>query len=119
MAKRGIFWLIDDNSENVLIAKIFEEGATLGISKSGDNYNHRLMWDHVKPRGCNKAFDYYPRGRVEMNSKGIPLIYMSHHIGDDVLNLIKEEFELGEKLKVHYDGSEHYKCHRDWENDDA
>ena len=88
----------------------------MGVSKSGDNYNHRLLWDYVKPKGCGKTFDYYPRGRVEINRKGVPIVFMSSYIGEEILEQIKAAFELGENLKIHYDGSEHYKCHWDWED---
>ena len=50
--KRGIFWVI----ENKVFAFVFEEGATVGVAKSGNNYNHRLLWDSVKPPKCNKPY---------------------------------------------------------------
>lgn len=63
---RGVFWLIDGK----IFAVPYDADASFGISKSGDNYNHRLLWDYVKPKGCNKPYDYYPRGRVEQSNKG-------------------------------------------------
>ena len=54
----GVFWLIDDE----ILAIPYNEGAFVGIAKSGNNYNHRLLWEFVKPKHCNKPFDYYPRG---------------------------------------------------------
>ena len=77
------------------------------------NYNHRLLWDHVKPKKCNKAFDYYPRGRVELSNKGKPVIYMSTNIGMEFIPKIMELFEINEEPKIHYDGSEHYKSYCD------
>ena len=109
-AKRGVFWLIDDGE---LLACTYEENSVFGVSKSGNNYNHRLLWDHVKPLGCNKPYNYYPRGRVEISNKGKPIVYMNCNIGEDSLKLIMEAFELEEIPKVHYDGSEHYKCFQD------
>ncbi len=53
--RRGVFWVIDGE----LLAVPYEDNSTIGIAKSGDNYNHRLLWDYVKPRKCNKPFDYY------------------------------------------------------------
>ncbi len=111
--KRGVFWMIEPD---VLVTCTFEEGETIGLSKSGKNYNHKLLWDHVKPRGCNKPFDYYPRGRVEMTNKGKTIVYMNRNIGEETLELIMKAFELNGVPKVHYDGSEHYKCHLDRED---
>ncbi len=110
--KRGVFWLID---EGELLAFPYEEGDIIGVSKSGDNYNHKLLWEHVKPRGCNKPFDYYPRGRVEISNKGKPIVYMNHNIGGNAIELIMAAFELQEAPIIHYDGSEHYKCYLDRE----
>ncbi len=107
--KRGVFWLIDGE----LLTVPFDENATFGIAKSGDNYNHRLLWDHVKPKKCNKAFDYYPRGRVELSNKGKPVIYMSTNIGMEFIPKKMELFEINEEPKIHYDGSEHYKSYCD------
>lgn len=48
MSKRGVFWVMDDDIlGKVLIAEVFREDATVGISKSGNNYNHRLLWDYI------------------------------------------------------------------------
>ena len=107
---KGVFWLLEDGE---LLAFPFEEGEVVGLSKSGDNYNHKLLWEHVKPRGCNKPFDYYPRGRVEISNKGKPIVYMNYHIGEDAIESIMLAFNLKEIPKIHYDGSEHYKCYLD------
>ena len=76
MNKKGVFWIVD----GILLAFPFDETATEGIAKSGDTFNHKLLWEHVKP--CNKPFDYYPRGRVDCNSKGAAIIYMNPNIDD-------------------------------------
>lgn len=107
---KGVFWLLEDGK---LLAFPFEEGEVVGLSKSGDNYNHKLLWEHVKPRGCNKPFDYYPRGRVEISNKGKPIVYMNYNIGEDAIESIMLAFNLKEIPKIHCDGSEHYKCYLD------
>ena len=107
---KGVFWLLEDGE---LLAIPFEDGEVVGVSKSGDNYNHKLLWEHVKPRGCNKPFDYYPRGRVEISNKGKPIVYMNYNIGEDAIKRIMLAFNLEEIPKIHYDGSEHYKCYLD------
>ena len=108
--KKGVFWLIE---EGELLAFTYEEGDIIGVAKSGDTYNHRLLWDHVKPRGCNKPFNYYPRGRVEISNKGKPVVYMNRNIGEDAIELIMKAFNLSDTPQIHYDGSEHYKCYLD------
>lgn len=58
--KRGVFRLI-------------QAAAEYGIAKSGRTYNHKLLWKHVRPAGRRVSFDYYPRGRVEIDFKGRPV----------------------------------------------
>ncbi|WP_026659728.1 hypothetical protein [Butyrivibrio sp. AC2005] len=109
MQKRGVFWVIEDE----LLAIPFDGNVSFGIAKSGSNFNHRLLWDYVKPKGCNRPFDYYPRGRVEINKRGDPVIYMSPQISEAFIQQITECFGLIRNPKIHYDGSLHYKCHLD------
>ena len=106
---RGIFWIVKDE----LLAVPFKDGDIYGLSKSGDNYNHRLKWPDVRPAGCRKPFDYYPRGRVEYTNKGRPKIYMNHHVDERFIKEIMAAFELDEVPLIDIDGSEHYKCHLD------
>lgn len=105
----GVFWIIEDE----LKAYPFEEGAEVGVARTGDTYNHRLLWDHVKPRKCRKPFDYYPRGRVEYDGHGRPVIYMNPNIGEEYIEQIKKAFDLTEDPVIKYDGSDHYRCYLD------
>ena len=105
----GVFWIIEDE----LYAFPFLEGQYVsGIAKSGTTYNHQKLWDEVKPKGCNKNFDYYPRGRVVASSKQ-PIIYMSPHVDSKFIPEIKVQFGLRNEPKIIYDNSEHYKCYLD------
>ena len=105
----GVFWIV----EGELKAYVFECGAEHGVAKSGVTFNHKLLWPHVKPAKCKKDFDYYPRGRVDYNGKGRPVIYMNPNIGNEYVEQIAKAFELTEEPIVKYDGSEHYKCYLD------
>ena len=107
MNKRGVFWIVDDN----LIAYPFDENATEGIAKSGNTFNHKLLWQHIRP--CNKPFDYYPRGRVDYNAKGKAVIYMNPRIEDKYVAEIKTVFGITTEPIIRYDHSEHYKCYLD------
>lgn len=108
---RGIFWVIDDE----LLAFPFVESDPYGygVAKSGNTYNHKKLWPYVKPRKCNKPFDYYPRGRVEFSAKGQPIIYMNPNIDESFIADIRREFGLREEPIVHWDNSIHYRCHLD------
>lgn len=108
-ASRGVFWVIDDT----LFAFPFIEDAEFGVAKSGNTYNHKKLWEYVKPKKCNKPFDYYPRGRVEFTGKGKPIIYMNPNIDESLVPEIKIKFGLRDDPVIHYDGSDHYKCHLD------
>ena len=108
MNKRGVFWIVDDK----LLAFPFDETATLGIAKSGNTFNHKLLWEHIKP--CNKPFDYFPRGRVDYNSKGNAIIYMNPNVEDKYIDEIKTAFGITSQPIIRYDYSEHYKCYLDY-----
>ena len=99
--RRGVFWVIDGE----LLAVPYEDNSTIGIAKSGDNYNHWLLWDYVKPRKCNKPFEYFLRGRVEISNKGKPIVYMNLSIGEEFILEIMKCFDLEEEPRIHYDGS--------------
>ena len=103
--KRGVFW------KGKLLAFPFDESAQEGIAKSGKTYNHKLLWEHIKP--CNKPFDYYPRGRVGYNAKGAAIIYMNPQIEDKYRSEIKAAFRITSDPMIKYDHSEHYKCYLD------
>ena len=68
-----MFWLVNDE----ILAFPFDGKYPEGTAKSGDTYNHRKLWEHIRPKGAEKAFDYYPRGRVETDRKGRAVIYTS------------------------------------------
>ena len=107
MNKRGVFWVVDGE----LVAFPFDETATQGIAKSGKTYNHKLLWEYIKPR--NKPFDYYPRGRVDYNAIGKAIIYMNPNISAEYIDEIKTAFGIDSEPVIRYDHSEHYKCHID------
>ena len=105
---RGVFWIVDDK----LLAFPFDGTATQGIAKSGNTFNHKLLWEHVKP--CNKPFDYYPRGRVDYNSKGAAIIYMNPNVEDKYIDKIITAFGITTQPIIRYDYSEHYMCYLDY-----
>lgn len=106
---RGVFWVMDGK----LLAFPFCEDNQAGIAKSGKTYNHKKLWEVVRPKGCRKPFDYYPRGRVEMSKLGVPILYMSTHVEESIIPAIKAAFNLGRDPVVRYDHSIHYRCHLD------
>lgn len=112
---RGVFWIIDDE----LYSFPFVEDDTIGIAKSGLTYNHKKLWSDIKPKGCNKPYNYYPRGRVDFTNKGKPIIYMNPNIDKSMIPDIKAMFGLRSDPVVRYDNSEHYKCYLDdgWKAD--
>lgn len=108
---RGVFWLIDDR----LLAVPYSDKFQYGVAKSGNTYNHKLVWEYVKPPKCNKTFDYYPRGRVDFTAKGKPVIYMNANIDASHVPQIMDKFGLSEYPTIRIDGSDHYKCYLDKE----
>lgn len=112
---RGVFWIIDDE----LLAFPFMEEFLEGVAKSGNTYNHKKLWNEVKPRGCNKPYNYFPRGRVDISNKGKPIIYINPNIDESFIPDIKREFGLRAEPIIRYDNSQHYKCYLDegWKAD--
>ena len=108
-AKRGVFWLIDEE----LLCFPFIENAEYGVAKSGNTYNHKLLWEHIRPKGCNKPYNYYPRGRVEIDAHGCPVVFMSPQIDAEHIPEIMEAFSLPSEPRVIIDGSRHYRSHQD------
>lgn len=106
---RGVFWVVDGK----LLAFPFREGDRVGLAKSGMTYNHKKLWEAVRPKGCKEPFDYYPRGRVELSKPGVPILYMSPHVEDGLIPEIKAAFGLRRDPLVNYDHSSHYHCHLD------
>ena len=105
---RGVFWIVD----NKLLAFPFINDS-YGVSKSGLTYNHEKLWKELKV-GKNIPYNYYPRGRVDFNGSGKPIIWMNPNIDEDgFISQIKTEFGLRENPKINYDFSDHYKCHLD------
>lgn len=103
---KGVFWII----ENKLFAFPFDGKYTDGIAKSGDTYNHKKLWESVRPKECNKPYNYYPRGRVEVTKQQKVIIYMSPHIPLIFLPEIQKSFGIEDTPKVIFDRSEHYHC---------
>ena len=106
---RGVFWVIDGD----LWAFPFTEEYKGGVADSGATYNHKRLWPNVKPRGCNQPFNYYPRGRVDFNAKGKPIIYLNPNIDESIISEIRTAFGLRSQHILRYDNSEHYKCYLD------
>lgn len=108
-ALKGVFWLIEGN----ILSVPCDEKFPFGVSRSGDTYVHRKIWEYVRPEGCKQAYNYYPRGRVEVKKNGRAVVYMNHNINFKYLTTIIEKFQLPEQPRVIYDHSRHYKCHLD------
>ena len=106
---RGVFWDI----EGELLAFPFSDEYPDGVSKSGLTYNHEKLWPDIKPHKCNKPFNYYPRGRVEISNSGKVIIYMNPNIPESMIPEIKIEFGILDDPDIRYDYSEHYKCYLD------
>lgn len=106
----GVFWVIDGQ---LLAFPYGSVDTDLGVAKSGLTYNHKRLWPDIKPKGCNKSYNYYPRGRVDVNNKGVAIIYLNPNIDDDMISDIKIEFGIRGPFRVVQDYSSHYLCHLD------
>ena len=103
--------------DNEIAAFPFDGNIDVGVAKSGNTYNYRLLWNAILKSRYKKAFDYYPRGRVEINASGMAVIYMNPNISEERIKEICRCFEVATEPIVKYDHSRHYKCHLDWERE--
>lgn len=114
-ATRGVFWVIDGR----LFPFPFKENDQVGVAKSGLTYNHKALWAEI--RKGSTPFNYYPRGRVVITNRGIPVIYLNPKINDPkIIAEVKTAFGIaGNDFKVIEDHSNHYKCFLDdgWQSD--
>ena len=113
-ASRGVFWVVDDQ---LLAFPFYDAYEGNGIAKAGNTFNHKKLWQDVKPAGCSKPYNYYPRGRVDLTAKG-SVIFLNPRITAFVPD-IKVAFGLRDEPRVILDGSDHYKCSLDegWKPD--
>lgn len=126
---KGIFWIVDeDNLEKnrsycfKALSDIYgnsEDLKDIGIAKSGNTYNHKMVWEQLSPNMTNKKpYNYYPRGRVEIHN-GVAKIFLNGNINyEEVIDFLKNEFNLIphngiKKVQIIEDNSSHYLCHLD------
>ena len=122
--KKGIFWCIDADTPDPHLITVSvscnadgeADPSVVFSSKSGTNFNHKAEWEKLDRNlrnGC--AYNYYPRGRVEVKH-GKATIYLNPDINQDhILRTIRKAFELGDadelaEIVVKNDGSWHYKA---------
>ena len=121
---KGIFWIVDrkqleNNAPYFLKIATDRHGFVLSsdhelTSKKGDNYNHRLSWASLPHQLTDgKAYNYYPRGRVEIRNDEARIFINPLLNEDGIINYIREQFNLnGEtigKVRVLIDRSSHYR----------
>lgn len=125
---KGIFWIkdIDNIKDSKLYFQIpcdsngnINDNNINFTSKSGKSFNHENTWKQLSKYDTNnKPFNYYPRGRVEINNNKA-IIYCNQNIANDdlkqwcinVFNLNKHNGINNVIIKV--DNSNHYKCYLD------
>jgi len=123
--RKGLFWLIpDEDGGQKLLAfslacnenGVLTEPQILPFaynSRKGDSFTHKASWEMVaagQPREIrSKAWNYYPRGRVEIKH-GKATVYYNPSISDwaGFEAAILEEFDLWRDPTFKADGSKHY-----------
>ena len=122
--RKGIFWVVNDEEEAVLISVNVEcdiNGNSLDSdvafsSKSGDNFNHKIEWSKL-PHSVTKGqpFNYYPRGRVELKNGKVTVFINPDVYNEAVFKLMIKDFDLEgrfDKIRVVIDNSAHYQYSR-------
>lgn len=109
----GLFWV----TESEIIAVPFTEETRAmfsnALSISENTFTHLKLWNAVKPRKCNKPYDYYPRGRVATFPANETIIYANPNISEENIAVIATVFCVGKGYTVRRDYSEQYQCFQD------
>lgn len=95
--------------------------AGVPVYRGGICRGRRPLRRHIQPQklweqlhgSCGKPYNYYPRGRVDADNKGQPVIYMSPHVPLSLLLEIQTAFAITTEPLLRYDNSRHYRCHLD------
>ena len=119
----GIFWVLAESEKDIRLENlicirqkyddVFSEYADY-IAKNSTAFNHERDWEMFsKEFTRKKPYNYYPRGRVEVE-KGKATVWMNGNIlslAEDVIDV----FGLNAlaAVTVREDGTHHYKCHFD------
>lgn len=119
--RKGIFWCTKfdaESTELITVSVVCDKDGDSQepvqfSSKSGNNFNHRIGWDHLDRKTTEgKSFDYYPRGRVEIKN-GKATVFLNPIINKEcIVRKITGAFDLmtGELncISVKSDRSNHY-----------
>jgi len=120
--KKGLFWAIDNGGERMILAYpaacdmsgAVEAGQPPYNSKKGDSFSHERSWplavESLPQRIRNKAWNHFPRGRVEV-ANGKATVYYNPVLADwaDFEAAVICEFELDDfPVRFVPDYSSHY-----------
>lgn len=114
--KRGLFWRIKLAPNEYECFTVSEEH-TLG--EAYEPMNHKREWDKLSrsvTRG--KAFDYFPRGRVEIKRSKATIYLNPVLYTDEFISTVKQKFGLITEngiteISVKADNSYHYHFHEE------
>ena len=115
--RKGVFWLVDGELFTVAVECDRNGNALEPVeysSKSGDNFNHEAEWAKARKYITQgHAYDYYPRGRVEVKN-GKATLWISPSL-ESAVPVIKNVFGLSSadvEFEYKVDHSLHYapKC---------
>ena len=101
---RGIFWIkdIERFASVVIKAECNSNGFFVTVpnfellAKSGKEFNHQTAWKTLsKAETEGKEYNYYPRGRVEINKNKVT-IFLNPDINNDIKTLLDDFVKMQE-----------------------
>ena len=125
--RKGLFWAIDRETERRLLTYsavcdkngAVEAGQPPYNSKKGDSFSHERSWplatESLSQRICNRPWNHFPRGRVEI-ANGKATVYYNPVLSEwaDFETAVVREFELdGFPMRFVPDYSSHYESKGD------
>ena len=113
MQKSGMFWIVDGK----LITSPYNADEAEKLGRNSYPYTQKTIWERVRPDRNFRKNDYYPRGRVEYDSNGKPMIVLGKSVKESFIPLIQEAFEISDKPHIIRDHLKHYDSEEDRAND--
>lgn len=100
--KEGLFWVIASTEQGL------SNGEFNILTHFVRDESHVNVWQQITQGRADLSqfqYDHFPRGRIWINDKGIPIIFINPALDlPIVIEKIKEVFELNAEVEICHDG---------------
>lgn len=104
---KGPFWHISDTNE--ILAFPYDESNydtyRYALSRNGLTFTHKRLWTKISGKYRRYPYNYFPRGRAEIDNKRRSFIHMNPDVPNSAICDIKREFVIRNEPIIKYDNS--------------